>query len=196
MADTSAAPAQSKLSTAGHAALFLDSSLVSARAATHVPAWKGAVMLFDAAAAIRQVLSPPFRSVLWKTLGLTLALLALVWAGLDGIIVENLRVPYPWLATVLSILTGVGLFVGLAFLVAPTSSLVAGFFLDELAERVEAEIGGPDQVGRALPAGTAMWLAARFAAVSVLVNMVALLLLFVPGVNVIAFILANAYLLG
>ena len=96
----------------------------------------------------------------------------------------------------LAILTGLGLFVGLAFLVAPTSSLVAGMFLDELAERVEGEIGPSNQVGRALPAGAAIWLASKFALVSVGVNFVALLLLLVPGVNLIAFFTANAYLLG
>src|SRR5438270_8451787 len=106
-------------------------------------------MLDDALAAFRQILTPPFRAVLIKTLGLTLLLLALIWLGLDRLVVHFIAVPYPWLATVLSILTGVGLFIGLAFLLAPTSSLVAGFFLDELAEIVEREIYPPDGVGRA-----------------------------------------------
>ena len=87
-----------------------------------------------------------------------------------------------------------GLFVGLAFLVAPISSLVAGFFLDELAERVEGETTGTP--GRALPAGQAVWLATKFAGVSVLVNLVALMVFLLPGVNVTVFFVANGYLLG
>jgi CysZ protein len=141
-------------------------------------------MIASAFAALPQIFTPPFRSVLWKTLGLTLAMLAVVWLGLDRLVESWIAVPYPWLATTLSILTGLGLVVGLAFLVAPVSSLVAGFFLDDLAELAErqADPHGP--------------LAARFAAVSLLVNALALMLLLVPGVNVVAFIGANAYLLG
>jgi CysZ protein len=153
-------------------------------------------MLDDALAAFRQIFAPPFRAVLFKTLGLTLLLLALVWLGLDRLVVHFIAVPYPWLATVLSVATGIGLFVGLAFLLAPASSLVAGFFLDELAEIVEREIYPPGRIGRPLPAGYAVWLAVRFALLSALVNFVALLLLLVPGVNAIAFFVANAYLLS
>jgi CysZ protein len=153
-------------------------------------------MLDDALAAFRQIFTPPFRAVLFKTLGLTLLVLALVWLGLDRLVVHFIAVPYPWLATMLSIATGIGLFVGLAFLLAPTSSLVAGLFLDELAEIVEREIYPPDQIGRPLPAGYAVWLAVRFALLSALVNFIALMLLLVPGVNAVAFFVANAYLLS
>jgi CysZ protein len=153
-------------------------------------------MLDDAFAALRQILAPPFRAVLIKTLGLTLLLLAVVWIGLDRLVVHFIAVPYPWLATILSVATGVGLFVGLAFLLAPASSLVAGFFLDELAEVVEREIYPPDGIGRPLPAGDAIWLATKFAFVSALVNFLALMLLLVPGINAVAFFAANAYLLS
>ena len=153
-------------------------------------------MFESARAALPQIFSPPFRSVLVKVLALTFALLTLAWIGLDRLIESYIAVSNPWLATTLSFLTGVGLFFGLAFVVAPTSSLVAGFFLDELAERVEREIAPGGRVGRALPAGRSIWLAAKFAAVSLGVNLLALMLLLVPGVNVIAFLSANAYLLG
>jgi CysZ protein len=114
--------------------------------------------------------------------------------GLDRVVISYVAVPYPWLATMLSILTGLGLFLGLAFLVAPVSMLVAGFFLDELAERVEFDTTGA--TGRALPPGQAIWLASKFALVSVLVNVLALLVLLLPGVNIAAFFVANAYLFG
>jgi len=153
-------------------------------------------MLDDALAAFRQIFTPPFRTVLIKTLGLTLLLLALVWLGLDRLVLHFVTAQTPWVAMLLSIVTGIGLFIGLAFLLAPTSSLVAGFFLDELAEIVEREIYPPDRIGRALPAGYAVWLAIRFALLSALVNFIALVLLLVPGINAIAFFVANAYLLS
>jgi CysZ protein len=151
-------------------------------------------MISDALAALPQIFTPPFRRVLYKILLLTLAFLTLVWIALDRFIIAYIAVPYPWLATMLSLLTGFGLFVGLAFLVAPISSLVAGFFLDELAEQVEVETSG--MPGQALPAGQAVWLATRFACVSVLVNIVALMVFLLPGVNIAVFFVANGYLLG
>ncbi len=157
-------------------------------------------MLSAALAALNQMFTPPFRATLWKVLALTLAVLALVWAGLDRVAVRYILdpawFPYPWMATALSFLLGAGLVIGLAFLVAPASSLVAGFFLDDLAELVEAEIYPPEGRGVALPAGRAAWLATKFALVSLAVNFVALLLFFFAGLGAIAFFVANAYLLG
>lgn len=153
--------------------------------------------MFDAAlAAANQIFSPPFRKVLVKTMALTLALLGLIWVGLEKLIVASIALPYPWLTTILSLVGGVGLFIGLAFLVTPVSFMVAGFFFDELAEEVELELDPNQRPGRALPLGDAMWLGLKFSALALVVNLVALLLLFVPGVNAVAFFGANAYLFG
>jgi len=150
-------------------------------------------MISDAIAALSQIFSPPFRSALWKTLGLTLALLALAWLVLDKLIVAYAIGATGWVATTLSFATGLGLFFVMAYLIAPASSLVAGLFLDELSERVEAGIG---PVGRALPAGAAIWIGIKFAGVSLLVNAIALLVFLLPGVNITVFVVANAYLFG
>jgi CysZ protein len=156
--------------------------------------------VFDAAlAAAGQIFTPPFRKVLFKTLALTLALLALAWVGLEKLLVAALALPiaapYPFVTAILSFVGGVGLVIGLAFLVTPVSFLVAGFFFDELAEHVEIELD-PAGAGRAMPLGDAAWVAVQFAALALAVNLVALLLLFVPGVNALAFFGANAYLFG
>lgn len=152
--------------------------------------------MFDAAfAAAAQIFSRPFRTVFWKTLLLTLGLLALVWAGLEKLIASAVSLPYPWLETLVGVLGGVGLLVGLAFLVTPVSFLVAGFFFDDLAAHVEAGLD-PKRVGRVLPFGPAAKVALEFALVSFIVNALALLLLLAPGVNAVAFLGANAYLFG
>jgi CysZ protein len=156
--------------------------------------------VFDAAlAAAAQIFTPPFRKVLFKTLALTLALLALAWVGLEKLLVAALALPiaapYPFVTAILSFVGGVGLVIGLAFLVTPVSFLVAGFFFDELAEHVEIELD-PAGAGRVMPLGDAAWVAVQFAALALAVNLVALLLLFVPGVNALAFFGANAYLFG
>ena len=44
--------------------------------------------------------------------------------------------------------------------------------------------------------GHALWLATKFAGVSLIVNLAALALFLIPGVNALVFYLANSYLLG
>jgi CysZ protein len=159
-------------------------------------------MLFSAAfAALRQVLSPPLRRILWKSLGLTVGLLALVWFGLtrllDTVLIGHpISAQYPILNTFAAFLAGAGLFVALAYILPPVSILVAGYFIDDAAEVVERNDFPEEVPGQAMPVGQALLYALRFAGLALLVNLVALALFFVPGVNVIAFFGANAYLLG
>jgi CysZ protein len=153
-------------------------------------------MLEAALASLRQILTPPFRSVLYKSLGLTLLLLALAWAGLDKLALSIAVVDHPLLRTILVYATGAGLFIALAFLIGPISILVAGFFVDDLAAIVERGIYPEGHIGKPAPPLDALMMTLRFSLVSAAVNLVALLLLFVPGVNAVAFLLANAYLFG
>jgi CysZ protein len=150
-------------------------------------------MIDDVAAAFRQVWTPPLRRVLFKTVGLTLLFLVLAWAGAEYAVTHWLVFERAWLNTLIGWLFGVGLFLLFAFLLAPISLIVAGFFLDDAAEAVERAL--PDgRVGRPVSTAVSLGLAARFGAVSLGVNILAVLLLLVPFVNVAAFFLANAYL--
>ena len=153
-------------------------------------------MIHDALAAFSEILTPAFRSALGKVLGLTVLLLvgavALLHHGLLALVV----LPYAWLTALISILAGLGLTVGSVFLVAPVSSIVAGFFIDDLAEHVERDLDPTARPGRPLPILDAVVLSVRFGALSLGVTILALLLLLVPGVNAVAFIGANGYLLG
>jgi CysZ protein len=109
---------------------------------------------------------------------------------------HHLSVDYPFLDTLAVFFAGAGLFVGLAYVMPAVSILVAGYFLDDAAEIVERTDFPGDPPGVALPLGTAMFYAVRFAGLALLVNLVALILFFVPGVNLVAFFGANAYLLS
>ncbi|MGJ0506050.1 MAG: sulfate transporter family protein [Methylocystis sp.] len=154
------------------------------------------VMFDSALAALREIFSPPFRNVLLKSLGMTFLFLALAWVGLDKLALSYVAVNHPWLQLALTYATGLGLFIFLAFLIGPISVLVTGLFLDDLADVVEADLYPPDMRGRAIPASQAILMGVRFALVSAGVNIIALLLLLVPGINAVAFLFANAYLLG
>jgi CysZ protein len=153
-------------------------------------------MFRDAIDSFSDVLSRPFRRVMIKSLALTAAALILAGFGLDRLALSLAPVGPAWLATAISLIVAFGLVAGLTVLAAPVSSLVAGFFLDEIAARVEREIDPSGPPGRSAPALEAALFALRFAALSLLVNLIALVLLLVPGLGVVAWIGANGYLLG
>jgi CysZ protein len=159
------------------------------------------MLIADLFAALRQVLSPALRKVLWKSLALTIALLVLVWFGLTRLLAfyldrTDFAVDYPMVEAFAFFLAGAGLFVALAYLLPAVSAIVAGYFLDDVAEVVERTDFPADPPGVPLSLGRSLLYGLRFAGLSLLVNLAALLLFFVPVVNVFAFFVANSYLLG
>ena len=162
-------------------------------------------MIFDAARiAVFELLSPPFRAVFIKTLGLTVLALVALWFGLTSL-VEWLALP--WLQTLLpgipswagwlgGIIAAIALAFGMALLAAPVTAVIAGLFLDDVAEVVERTDYPRDPIGRAMPALRSLVLAIKFFGVVILGNIVALMLLLVPGINIAAFFIVNGYLLG
>jgi len=165
-------------------------------------------MILDAARlALANLLAPETRRVFWKVLGLTIFVLAVLWFTLrESFIAWVLpwfadyvpAVPdwAGWLAFVFGIVASIGLALSMALLLAPVTAVIAGFFLDDVAEVVERRDYPADQPGRALPLGAAIAGSLKFLGVVLAGNLVALLLLFIPGINLIAFFLVNGYLLG
>lgn len=151
--------------------------------------------------AARQLASPGFRRLLWRSLGLTLLLLVVVWFALTRLIAyfmdgSDMLSNYPLVDSLAFFFAGVGIFIGLAYIIAPVTAVVAGYFLDDAAELVEQAYYPADPPGKALPLGRALLYGLRFAGLALLVNGVALVLFFIPVVNIAAFFLANGYLLG
>lgn len=165
-------------------------------------------MILEAARrAFGQLFMPELRQVFFKTLGLTLLALVALWLGL-GEIFEWLAWPYlssllpdlpswaGWFGFVAAIVAGIGLALGLALLIAPVTALIAGLFLDDVADAVERSSYPQDPPGRPVPAIPALVLSLKFLGVVIIANLLALVLLLVPGVNLAAFFLVNGYLLG
>ena len=94
-------------------------------------------MLADIFDSFAQIFSPPFRRVMWKSLGLTTALLVLAGFGLDRLALSLIHVGPLWLSAILSVVVALGVIAGMVFLAAPTVSLVASFYLDDIASIVE-----------------------------------------------------------
>jgi CysZ protein len=152
-------------------------------------------MLAAAGQAFQQLFAPPFRSVLWKCVGFTVGLLVLLVIAIEWTFGHFVQLP-GWLETTIEWLGGFALVVGSIFLIPPVTSLIAGLYLDDIAAEVENTVYPLDPPGQPLAALPALGLALKFFFVVLAVNILALFLLLVPGVNVIAFYLGNGYLLG
>src|SRR3981189_3061132 len=109
---------------------------------------------------LSQILSPPMRSILWRSVGLALVLIVVLAIGLQRLLswfatygevwLEGLLGP-GWhsslevLAWIISIAAGLGVVFGSVFLMPAITSLVASVFVDEGADRVERDAS---QAGR------------------------------------------------
>lgn len=165
-------------------------------------------MIFEAARlAVANLLAPETRAVFWKVLGITLLVLVGLWLALHGAFnsfaLPWLQAFFPdipswvgWLAYAFAVLAGFGLAISLSLLLSPVTALIAGLFLDDVAEVVEQRDYSGDAPGRAMPFGPAMVSSLKFLFVVVIGNIFALILLFVPVVNLAAFFVVNGYLLG
>ncbi len=168
-------------------------------------------MLDDAGKALGQMLSPALRAVLWKSIGLALALIIVAAIALDRLIiwlvgagnaaVENglgphAHVPTAAIAWVLSVAAGLGIVVGSVFLMPAVTAFVASFFADQIAEETEREYYPADPPGVALPLWRALGEGGRTALLAFLVYVFAAALLIFVGFGAVVFFLATAWLLG
>ncbi|MBB5073774.1 CysZ protein [Bartonella callosciuri] len=165
-------------------------------------------MIFTAAyQALQRLITPQYRTMILKALGITFFVLAIIW-----LCVRQLFISYfwPWIAHFLPglpswagwlglgmlIIFNLGLALLMAFLIAPITAMIGGFFIDSAAEIIEKEDYPNEPIGQALSFGRSLILSLKFVVLSLLGNGIAFILFFVPGINLIAFYIVNGYLLG
>lgn len=168
-------------------------------------------MLGAAAKALSQVLSPPMRSILWKSAGAALLLIAIVavalqrllsWlltsgaTSLDNALGPAFDTPIHIATWILSIAAGLGIVLGSVFLMPAVTSVVASLFVDDVAAEVERAHYPADAPGQALPIVRASVEGIKTALLAVLVYLVALPLVLFAGFGIIVFFVATAFLLG
>jgi CysZ protein len=168
-------------------------------------------MLDAAVKALSQILSPPMRSILWRSIGLALVLIVVLAIGLqrllswfatsgegwaEAMLGPGFHTPLNVLAWIVSIAAGLGVVFGAVFLMPAITSLVASFFVDEIAEHVEREHYPAERPGMALPLGVAITEGTKTALLTILVYLIALPFVFFAGVGFIGFFIATAWLLG
>jgi CysZ protein len=168
-------------------------------------------MLDAAAKALSQILSPPMRSILWRSIGLALVLVVMLAIGLqrllswlatsgegwaEAMLGPGFQTPLNVIAWIVSIAAGFGIVFGAVFLMPAITSLVASVFVDEVADHVELEHYPAERPGTALPLGLAMTEGIKTAALTILVYLIALPFVFFAGIGFVAFFIATAWLLG
>src|ERR1700732_5146820 len=169
------------------------------------------IMLDAAVKALSQILSPPMRSILWRSIGLALVLIVVLAVGLqrllsflatsgevwaEAMLGPSFQTPLDILAWIVSIAAGLGVVVGAVFLMPAITSLVASVFVDEVADHVERAHYPAERPGTALPLGVAMTEGVKTALLTILVYLIALPFVFIAGAGFIAFFIATAWLLG
>lgn len=168
-------------------------------------------MLDAAIKSITQMLSPPLRALLWRSVLLALMLIVvvglafgrlLIWlidtgsGSLETTLGPHATTPAHAIAWLLSIAASLGIVVGSIFLMPAVTSFVASFFADQIADEVEHEYYPADPPGKALPMARAVVQGLRTALLSVLVYLCAVPLLLFAGFGAVIFFVATAWLLS
>jgi CysZ protein len=168
-------------------------------------------MLDAAVRALAQMFTPPFWSVLVKSVALAVAALAvlaivlfrlLAWLSatglrwLEGAVGTAAHVPLAVLSWLVAIALGMGLLAGALLLMPAVTALVGGFFADQIAELVERTYYPADPPGVALPLWRAIAEGARTALLAIATFLCIAPLLLFAGAGALIFFLATAWLLG
>ena len=168
--------------------------------------------MFDAAAkALAQMFTPPFRAVLFKSIGLAILLLVLFGVGLnklfgwlasvgnsylDGVTTTSMQMPLHVLIWLLAVSAGFGLFAAALFLMPAITAFVASFFSDEIAAEVEHVHYPADPSGANVPVFTAGIEGIKTALLALLIYFCAVPFIIFGGLGFLVLFIANAYLLG
>lgn len=152
-------------------------------------------MIKAAFTALADVLSPDFRSVLFKAVGLALALLVAVVAG-TVLLLDMLKLaPWGWGNNIIEVAAGLGMAVLAFFMIPPVTAIFAGLYLDHIAGLVERKHYPADPPGHELPVTKAIMLGVQFGLLVLVVNL-AILPMLLFGIGALVLLLVNAYLLS
>lgn len=144
-----------------------------------------------------QIFSRPFRSVLWRALGMTVLLL--VTLGTTGLWATDYIPPVgiEWADTAIAIIVDAAVIIGLIFLVIPVTAIFIPLFQDEVAEAVEEKYYPAEKGPRAQGIIEGVWLGLKALVLLLGVNLIALpLVILLPGLGFVIFLVVNGFLLG
>jgi len=153
--------------------------------------------------AIGQLPDPAFRSVLLKSFGLTLlvfiVLIGGLWTSVGGADLNDVGW-MSWLPdfiiSTLNWLLGAVVVAGSLIMFPAVASIFVSLFLDQIVDAVEAKHYPDETRGPGLPLMQSLVVSIKFSLIVIFVNLLALPLYLIPGINLIVYYLVNGYLFG
>ena len=154
-------------------------------------------MLSAFALALGQLSDPPFRRLLLVGIGCSLVLLAGLATAISLLLAYAVPAGWEWAALPAATFGGLAGLV-LAWLLFPAASaLAAGLLGDRLARAVERRHYPQAPEPRAVGAMEGFGATVRLVLAGLLLNLLAIpIYLFVPGINLVVFLLLNGYLIS
>lgn len=161
--------------------------------------------------AASQLTDPGMRRVLWLGIAGATAIFAILWvavwwllANIDPASIWGLSTIVEWLGEAFDWVAGlafIGTMLVATFLLFPAVvTMVFGLFLDQVAEVVERRHYPDLGMARKQPMLEILASTAKFAAIVILLNLLVLplylILMFIPGANLLLYYLLNGYLIG
>jgi CysZ protein len=146
--------------------------------------------------AFQQLADPALRRVLWVSMGIAALLFVALWATIGWLLTNTTLFQTGWMDTAVDVLGGLATLI-LSWLLFPAVvSTTTGFFLDRAADAVEHRHYPHLAPAREQPLQEVAMQTAKFFAVLIPLNLVALLFLLVPPLFPFVFLSVNGYLLG
>jgi len=146
--------------------------------------------------AFAQLDDPRLQRIVALSVGLALAVLLALGVGAWFLIAEFSDLSILWLDWLVDIAAGFGIALLIVLLFPAAVSATIGLFLESVAGAVEARHYPDLAPPRAQSVQEAILSGLKFAIVAVLLNLVALPLYLIPGLNLFVFYALNGYLLG
>lgn len=103
---------------------------------------------------------------------------------------------WEWVNIMVRVIGGAGVVILSIFLFQPVAVLFIGFFLEFIADAVEARYYPHAPAPRSVPLTESLLVSVRFLATSLICNLILLPVYLVPGINGLVFIAVNGYLVG
>lgn len=151
--------------------------------------------------AFAQLNDPRFRKSLWIGMVLAIVLYALLHGAIAWLLANTSLFSWLWADRLVDFLGWLAVFLLSAPFFPAVVTLILSFLLESVASAVEARHYPGRGAARPQPFGETLRGALHFAALAILVNLVALpfyllSLFFIPGLNIVIFYTVNGVLLG
>jgi CysZ protein len=146
--------------------------------------------------AIAQFSDPTVRKVVWKSVGTAIMTFILMWVVIGFLLTETAFFSWGWLETAVDVLGGLATLILTWVLFPAIVSVAMGFFVDQVADAVEAKHYPHLADVRDQTVGEILAITLKFAGIAIVLNLVALPLYLIPGVNLAVYYVLNGYLLS